>query len=80
MGWGEVVNGGFGLVIDGSEDSSRRINSMISWDVINGLARRSWARNDAAISTVNDAVKSDDLLVVTMPNIVDDKLLDGIFE
>jgi len=80
VGWGEVVNGGFGLVIDGSEDSSRRINSMISWDVINGLARRSWARNDAAISTVNDAVKSDDLLVVTMPNIVDDKLLDGIFE
>ncbi len=80
MGWGEVVNGGFGLVIDGSEDSIKRINSMISWDVINGLARRSWARNDAAISTVNDAVESDDSLVVTMPNIVDDKLLDSIFE
>lgn len=80
VGWGEVVNGGFGLVIDGSEDSIKRINSMISWDVINGLARRSWARNDAAISTVNDAVESDDSLVVTMPNIVDDKLLDSIFE
>ena len=80
MGWGEVVNGGFGLVIDGSEDSIKRINSMISWDVINGLARRSWARNDAGISTVNDAVESDDSLVVTMPNIVDDKLLDSIFE
>ena len=80
MGWGEVVNRGFGLVIDGSEDSIKRINSMISWDVINGLARRSWARNDAAISTVNDAVESDDSLVVTMPNIVDDKLLDSIFE
>ena len=53
---------------------------MISWDVINGLARRSWARNDAAINTVNDAVESDDSLVVTMPNIVDDKLLDSIFE
>ena len=53
---------------------------MISWDVINGLARRSWARNDAAISTVSMATKSDDRLDVTMPNIVDSKLLDSVFK
>ena len=71
---------GFGLVIDGSADSEKRIKSMISWDVINGLARRSWARNDAAISTVSMATKSDDRLDVTMPNIVDSKLLDSVFK
>ena len=80
VGWGEVINGGFGLVIDGSADSEKRIKSMISWDVINGLARRSWARNDAAISTVSVATELEDRLDVTMPNIVDSKVLDSVFE
>ena len=80
VGWGEVINGGFGLVIDGSADSQKRIESMISWDVINGLARRSWARNEAAISTISVATELDDRLDVTMPNIVDSKVLDSVFE
>ena len=80
VGWGEVINGGFGLVIDGSADSQKRIESMISWDVINGLARRSWARNEAAISTISVATELDDRLDVTMPNIVDSKVLDSVFQ
>ena len=80
VGWGEVINGGFGLVIDGSEDSENRILSMISWDVMNGLARRSWARNDAAMSSVSKASESDERLDVTMPNIVDSNVLDAVFE
>ena len=80
VGWGEVINGGFGLFIDGSDDSSCRITSMISWDVINGLARRSWARNPGAIATVKNAVNTDEKLNVTMPNLVDDEVLDAIFK
>ena len=80
VGWGEVINGGFGLFIDGSDDSSKRILSMISWDVMNGLARRSWARNDGAINTVTHALELDDMLDITMPNIVDSNILDSIFK
>ena len=80
VGWGEVINGGFGLVIDGSDDSENRIQSMISWDVINGLTRRSWARNDAAMSTVSKASESNERLDVTMPNIVDSNVLDNVFK
>ena len=58
VGWGEVINGGFGLVIDGSEQSQKNIDSMISWDVNNGIARRSWARNNGAISTITRAMDS----------------------
>ena len=80
VGWGEVINGGFGLVIDGSEQSQRNIDSMLSWDVNNGIARRSWARNTGAISTITRAMDSDKRLVVTLPNIVDGDTLDDIFQ
>ena len=80
VGWGEVINGGFGLFIDGSESSTKRIESMISWDVINGLARRSWARNLGAISTISQAIELDNRLKVTMPNIVNSDVLDSIFK
>ena len=80
VGWGEVINGGFGLVIDGSEKAQENIDSMISWDVNNGIARRSWARNSGAISAINRAMDSDSRLVVTVPEIVDENVLDDIFD
>ena len=80
VGWGEVVNGGFGLVIDGSDKAQENIDSMISWDVNNGIARRSWARNSGAISAINRAMDSDSRLVVTVPEIVDENLLENIFD
>ena len=80
MGWGEVGNGGFGLVIDGSDKAQENIDSMISWDVNNGIARRSWARNSGAISAINRAMDSDSSLVVTVPEIVDENLLEDIFD
>ncbi len=78
VGWGEVINGGFGMLIDGSKQSEAKINSMLKWDVNNGIARRSWARNTGAISTIQNAMKLDPLLKVTLPNIVDDRLVEGI--
>jgi len=80
VGWGEAINGGFGLVIDGSDNSECSIRSMIQWDVMNGLARRSWARNDAAMSTVTNASEMNDRLDVTMPNLVDSNVLDRVFK
>jgi len=80
VGWGEVINGGFGLMIDGSDDSQDRINSMISWDVLNGLARRSWARNEGAIWTVERAMDLDAKLGITIPNLVDRNVLDKLFD
>lgn len=80
VGWGEVVNGGFGMVIDGSEQAQKNIDSMISWDVNNGIARRSWARNSGAISAINRAMEWDNRLVVTTPEIVDKKILDKTFD
>jgi len=80
VGWGEVINGGFGLVIDGSEKSQENIDSMISWDVNNGIARRSWARNSGAISAINRAMDSDSRLVVTVPEIVDENILENLFD
>ncbi len=76
VGWGEVINGGFGMVLDGSEDALRRLQSMLFWDVNNGIARRSWARNDEAIFAIKRAMDSQPLLKVTLPNKVDDALLD----
>ena len=76
VGWGEVVNGGFGMVLDGSADAERRIKSMLFWDVNNGIARRSWARNPGAIFAVKRAMKEEPLLAVTLPHLVDPKLLD----
>ncbi|NLJ14025.1 MAG: urocanate hydratase [Ignavibacteria bacterium] len=78
VGWGEVINGGFGMVLDGTEDSQRRLESMLSWDVNNGISRRSWARNEGAIFAIKRAMQANPNLKVTLPNIVDDKILSMI--
>lgn len=75
VGWGEVINGGFGMVLDGTEDSSRRLQSMLFWDVNNGISRRSWARNEGAIFAIKRAMEAQPLLKVTLPNMVDDSIL-----
>jgi urocanate hydratase len=75
VGWGEVINGGFGMVLDGSEDTDRRIKMMLYWDVNNGIARRSWARNEGSIFAVKRAMKLEPKLKVTIPNIADDELV-----
>lgn len=75
VGWGEVINGGFGMVLDGSEEASKRLHSMLFWDVNNGISRRSWARNDEAIFAIKRAMETQPLLKVTIPNKVDDALL-----
>lgn len=75
VGWGEVVNGGFGMVIDGSDDAERRIKNMLHWDVNNGIARRSWARNEPAIFAIKREMERTPLLKVTLPNIVDENIL-----
>lgn len=75
VGWGEVINGGFGMVLDGSKAASRRLKSMLFWDVNNGISRRSWARNEGAIFAIKRAMQTQPLLKVTIPNIVDDQLL-----
>lgn len=75
VGWGEVINGGFGMVIDGSDDAERRIKNMLHWDVNNGIARRSWARNEPAIFAIKREMERTPLLKVTLPNIVDENIL-----
>ncbi|MBX9889322.1 MAG: urocanate hydratase [Flavobacteriaceae bacterium] len=77
VGWGEVINGGFGMVLDGSKEASRRLASMLFWDVNNGISRRSWARNEAAIFAIKRAMEQQPLLKVTIPNIVDDRLINS---
>ena len=77
VGWGEVINGGFGMVIDGSEDSARHIRQMLFWDVNNGIARRSWARNSGAVSTILRQMLRTPDLKVTMPVMADDTLIDN---
>jgi urocanate hydratase len=78
VGWGEVINGGFGMVLDGSNDAERRLKSMLFWDVNNGIARRSWARNEEANFAIKRAMKAEPNLQVTMPNRVDDNLMNLI--
>ena len=75
VGWGEVINGGFGMVLDGSKEASKRLQSMLFWDVNNGISRRSWARNEGAIFAIKRAMEAEPLLKVTLPNLVDDSLL-----
>ena len=75
VGWGEVINGGFGMVLDGSNDAQRRLESMLFWDVNNGIARRSWARNKEAVFAIKREMKRNPNLKVTLPNFVDDSLL-----
>ena len=76
VGWGEVINGGFGMVVDGTAECSRRIDNMLLWDVNNGIARRSWARNEGAMFAIQREMDRTPGLVVTMPNLVDDKILE----
>ena len=78
VGWGEVINGGFGMYIDGSDKSEKNIKSMLFWDVNNGIARRNWARNKGAIDQISRAMKKNSKLKVTLPNLVDDKLLENL--
>ena len=79
VGWGEVINGGFGMVIDGSDDADRRLRSMLFWDVNNGISRRSWARNEGAMFAIKRAMEVEPKLKVTMPNIAEDSLIDSLF-
>jgi urocanate hydratase len=78
VGWGEAVNGGFGLVIDGSPTADRHIDSMIAWDVNNGVARRAWARNPGAEWAAREAMRADSRLRVTLPAAVEDDLLHAL--
>ncbi len=78
VGWGEVINGGFGMLLDGTKDADRRLKSMLFWDVNNGISRRSWARNKEANFAIERAMKMNPELKVTMPNTADDNLIDSL--
>ncbi|MDD2303973.1 MAG: urocanate hydratase [Prolixibacteraceae bacterium] len=80
VGWGEVINGGFGMTLDGSEDADRRLKQMLHWDVNNGIARRSWARNESAVFAIKRAMQENPNLVITLPNLTDEKMMDWLFE
>jgi urocanate hydratase len=79
VGWGEVINGGFGMLLDGSADAERRLKSMLFWDVNNGIARRSWARNNEAIFAIKRAMAQEPRLQITLPNLADEDLIEGLF-
>ena len=78
VGWGEVINGGFGMLLDGTKPASKRLKSMLFWDVNNGISRRSWARNKEAVFAIKRAMKAEKKLQVTLPNLVDDALIESI--
>jgi len=78
VGWGEVINGGFGMLLDGTQSSDRRLKMMLHWDVNNGIARRNWARNENAVFAIKRAMEAEPLLKVTLPELVDDQLIDGL--
>ncbi|MDA9881472.1 urocanate hydratase [Crocinitomicaceae bacterium] len=80
VGWGEVINGGFGMLLDGSTDAERRLKMMLHWDVTNGISRRSWARNEGAIFAIKRAMHDEPLLKVTLPELVDDTIIKDTFE
>jgi len=79
VGWGEVINGGFGLLLDGSDDADRKLRSMLFWDVNNGISRRNWARNEEAVFAIKRAMESEPLLKVTVPNFADDDLINSLY-
>jgi len=79
VGWGEVINGGFGMLLDGSEESEERLKMMLFWDVNNGIARRSWARNEGAVSTIKRTMKEEDRLMVTIPFNVEETTVNELF-
>jgi urocanate hydratase len=76
VGWGEVINGGFGMVLDGTDEADRRLEMMLHWDVNNGIARRSWARNEGAISAIKREMERTPNLRVTLPNIADEEVIE----
>ena len=78
VGWGEVINGGFGMVLDGSKEADRRLHCMLHWDVNNGIARRSWARNEPAMFAIKRAMEVEPRLKVTIPNIASDEMIEKI--
>jgi urocanate hydratase len=80
VGWGEVINGGFGMVLDGTPESDIKLRNMLHWDVNNGIARRSWARNEGAIFTLRREMERTPDLKVTLPFIADDKTIDDAFK
>ena len=79
VGWGEVINGGFGMVLDGSSECDRRLKMMLHWDVNNGIARRAWARNKEAVFAIKREMERTPELKITLPNIVDDNLINHLF-
>ena len=79
VGWGEVINGGFGMLLDGSTECDRRIHMMLHWDVNNGISRRSWARNEGAVFSIKRAMEKEPRLSVTLPQMVDETLLEDLF-
>ncbi len=79
VGWGEVINGGFGMVLDGSDDADRRLKNMLFWDVNNGISRRSWARNQEAIFAIKRAMEAEPNLKVTLPNFADEDVVNNLF-
>ena len=78
VGWGEVINGGFGMVVDGSEQADRNIREMLFWDVNNGITRRAWARNQGSIDAIRREMDRTPDLQVTLPNLVDDDIIDSV--
>ena len=78
VGWGEVINGGFGMLIDGSKESEEKIKNMLFWDVNNGIARRNWARNEEAIFAIKRAMKENEQLKVLIPNTAEDNLINSL--
>ncbi|MBP7463227.1 MAG: urocanate hydratase [Bacteroidales bacterium] len=79
VGWGEVINGGFGMVLDGSNDADRRLEMMLFWDVNNGISRRSWARNEGAVFAIQRAMEKNPNLKISIPNMTSDELINSLF-
>jgi urocanate hydratase len=80
VGWGEVINGGFGLTLDGTAAAQQRARNMLLWDVNNGIARRSWARNDGAMFAITREMQRTPQLRITTPHLADEKLIDTIIK
>jgi urocanate hydratase len=79
VGWGEVINGGFGMLLDGTKEADRRLKNMLFWDVNNGISRRSWARNEGAIKAITRAMEETPQLKVTIPNLVQEEVINKLF-
>ena len=79
VGWGEVINGGFGMLLDGTKEADKRLKMMLHWDVNNGISRRNWARNEGAIFSIKRAMEQNPNLKVTLPNLTDNELIDSLF-